>query len=163
MRAKGDFVGIAAQVTYDGIGLFQIGLAVDHPVLLHQGIQALRHRFAIEPVQFPLAPGTAQGADHRAAKGPRQRLDRKQVVASGWAPLGLVLGQGAARNQTMQVHMLRQDLPPGVQYRSHAHVTVEPFWILPKGLDGVPDRLKQAPINHLGMTLHPGVECMRQE
>ena len=49
----------------------------------------------------------------------------------------------------MQVNVLVEVLPPGVQHRGHAELTIKTFRIGSEGLEGFPDALEQQRIDNL--------------
>ena len=60
----------------------------------------------------------------------------------------------------MQMHVLAQGLPPGVQHCRHAQLATEAFGIGAERVERGPHRLEKQRVDHLGMELHPGIECM---
>jgi len=105
--------------------------------------------------------------------GANPSLPRKTVeLAEDWRRVAqtqrwrlsvqVVLGQRAARRQTVQVHVLAQALAPGVQHRGQAQLSPQAFRVEPEGLQRLPDATKQRPVDHLGVGLHPGVEPVGQ-
>jgi hypothetical protein len=77
-------------------------------------------------------------------------------------PAGAVGGQGAAGDNTMQVEVLGEILPPGVQDRRAAEVAAEMAGIAPKGGERVSDRVEEHRVEDAGVALGERVEGVRQ-
>ena len=63
MLAQGDSMAVTGQILHYGVDLLEPGLAVDHPVLLHQGLEhALEGLGVLESWQFSVLVTLAQAA-----------------------------------------------------------------------------------------------------
>ncbi len=62
----------------------------------------------------------------------------------------------------MQMYMLIQRLPPGMQDSTHSQFTTQAFRIPAKAGQGVPHRMEQQSINHPWMKPYPTIEGMWQ-
>jgi hypothetical protein len=60
----------------------------------------------------------------------------------------------------MQMHMLDQGLPPGMQYRAHSQLAAQSLGIFSKTFECLPGAVKQHTVDHIGMQLYPAVEGM---
>src|ERR687891_39344 len=90
-----------------------------------------------------------------------QGSDREQIVAFGRMPVAR-LGQSAAGDEAVQMHVPAQGLAPGVQYTGHAERSVQALGVSTEGIEGSPDALEQQRVDDLGMQLYPLVELMGQ-
>jgi len=151
----------APEVGHHRLGVLQARLGVDHPILLHQGIEAARQcACVLQPGQLTLPMARPQLAHEVAPEVAGQGPDRKEIVASGRLPRAL-LGQGAARDQTVHMQMPGQGLPPGVQQERRAELAAEAFGVGGKGRERRPGALQELLVDHLRVQLHPGIEALR--
>ena len=68
-----------------------------------------------------------------------------------------VVGQCTAGHQAMEVDMLIEGLPPGVEHRRHAEHPIQALGITSKRLQRAPGGLEEESMDDLRVKLHPTV------
>ena len=68
----------------------------------------------------------------------------------------------ATGDQAMQVNVLAETLPPGVQHCGHAKLALELAVTSTVIIEAFPDTAKQAMVNHFRVALDPAIQIMRQ-
>ncbi len=101
---------------------------------------------------------TPQASQILRTKDHRQRPDRKQEGGSPRDPPRAVSGQGAPRDETMEMEVLREGLAPGVEHRGDADRAAQMPRVAPEGEQRVGGRAEEQRVEHARIALRAGVE-----
>ena len=86
----------------------------------------------------------------------------EEVAALGGNPTRAVWGEGATGDDPMDMDVMLERLPPGMEHQGEADLTAEPPGITAKGLQGGCSALKEEAVEDLGIALSQGIELMGQ-
>ena len=123
---------VTGQVMKDVFGSSERSLGVDHPVLTKERPQKSMEGFlpgewfqASRKQQFPLAESELETGDKLAAKYAAQHFYRQEERIT-WVNPALVIGrETTGRDDSMDVRMNLQILPPGMQHTQEADLGAE--------------------------------------
>jgi len=101
---------------------------------------------------------TLQASQILRAKDHRQRPDRKQEGGSPRDPPRAVSGQGAPRDETMEMEVLREGLAPGVENRGDPDRAAQVPRVAPEGEQRVGCGTEEQRVEHARIALREGVE-----
>ena len=132
----GDPVRVAGQILENMLWATERWLGIDDPVLAKQGTEKGAEGFVLrqwfEPAgQAELAPseGALEAGDELAAKHAAEDL-HWQEEGIAWMDPALVVGrQTAGGDHAVDVRMMQEILPPGVEHAEKADVGAEMFGI----------------------------------
>jgi hypothetical protein len=162
-------VGIAPQVFEHVFGAGEGALGVHDPVGLAElseprgesrGLGEGRERAGED--ELVLRIGAPEGVEVLGAEDDGKGADGEEKPRRRGDPAGAVGGQGAAGDDTMQVEVLGEILPPRVQDRRAAEVAAEMAGIAPEGGEGVSDGLEEQRVDDAGIALGERIEGVRQ-
>src|SRR6185437_735837 len=115
-------VGVAADVVEDLFGSGKGGLGVNHPLLLSQGVQIVEECLALaqslksgEELKLAAVKGVHEQFQESAAEVAREHPHGEEETGAAGNPSLPVGGQSAARDHAVQMRVVGQSLPPGVQ------------------------------------------------
>ena len=125
----GGLVGVAPEVGHDVGGAGERRLGVDDPVVrLQRGLQALEGAAVVEAIgaghtQFAVAMGGGEEVEILAAKDLRHGGGgEEETAAHGGQPALSVRTQGAVGDDAVDMDVLPQILPPGVEHDGDAEL-----------------------------------------
>ena len=104
----------------------------------------------------------AEGVEVFAPEDLGEGADGEEKAGRRRDPARAVGGEGAARDDAVQMEVLRQILPPGVQDGRAAEVAAEMAGIAAEGGEGVGGGVEEEGVEEPGVALREGVEGMRQ-
>src|SRR6516164_10629093 len=114
-------------------------------------------------VQRSLGVGPLEAREILAAQDLGQSSDREEEVAAlGGNPARAVWGQGATGDDPVDMNVMLERLPPGMEHQGQADLTAEPSGITAKGLQGGGGALEKEAVEDLGIALSQGIERMGQ-
>jgi len=132
MVGYGDTMSVAAQVAQGMFRASEGAFRVDYPIVTKQLTEPRGERFGVSeeceiPVkaEFAISEGAPESGDELAAKDPTEDLDWKKEVVTRLDPAGVIQGQAASRNHTMDMRMMFQFLVPGVKHAEEADFRAE--------------------------------------
>jgi hypothetical protein len=111
----------------------------------------------VEPV---LAPQPSEPGEVFAPKDWAEGLDRRQEVLAARLPVGPLAAQPAARHDAVHVNMLRQGLPPSMEYGGDPELRSEMLRVTGKLLQGLGRGLKQQVVEGPLIDPNQGIEQM---
>ena len=113
--------------------------------------------------QGVLGGGPLETLEILAAKDLGQSPDREEEVAAlGGNPALAVWGQGATGDEPVDMDVVLERLPPGMEHQGQAEFTAEPRGVPPERLQGGRGALEEEAVEDLGIALGQGVELVRQ-
>ena len=112
--------------------------------------------------ELPLGERAVQPRQILGTEHDRQGLDRKQKCRAPADPARAIARQGAARDETMDVQMLRERLAPRVEDRGDADRAAEVSGIVTEGEQRVGRRAKEERVDDPGIPLRECIQRMRQ-
>ena len=137
---EGHAVGVAAEVLEDLLGAGEGPLGVHDPVGLPELIEPRREGVGLGEGggrsgegERALREGAPEGVEVLAPEDLGEGADGEEKSRRGGDPARPIGGEGAPRDDTVQMNVLREVLPPGVQDRRAAEVTAEVARIAAKG------------------------------
>jgi hypothetical protein len=164
----GHAVGIAAQIVEHLRGTGEGTFGVHDPSLLAELLEPRREgrgfgerREGARETEGPLREGTPEGIEILAAKDHGEGADREEKSGGRGDPARAVGGERAPGDDTMQVQMLGEILPPGVQNRRAPEVPAEMAGIAREGGERVGHGVEEQRVDHAGIPLGERVERMR--
>ena len=162
--------GRAAQVRDHLLGRGKGWLGIDDPgVLLQRGDEAGKSlgvgqgSRGTREAQDLLGVGPLEAREILAAQDLGQAFDwEEEVAALRGNPARAVWDQGATGDDPVDVDVVLERLPPGMEHQGQADLTAEPPGITAKGLQGGGGALEEEAVEPLGVALGQGVERVRQ-
>ena len=103
-----------------------------------------------------------EGGQVLAAEDRGEGTDGEEKPGRRRDPARAVAREGAAGDEAVDVQVLGEVLPPGVQDRRDAEVAAEIAAITPEGGERLGDSLEEEAIEHPGVALGEGVQSVRQ-
>jgi hypothetical protein len=86
----------------------------------------------------------------------------EEVAALGGNPALVVWGEGATGDDPVDMDVMLERLPPGMEHQGEADLTAEPPGITAKGLQGGCGALEEEAVEQLGVALGQGIEFVWQ-
>ena len=165
----GALVGVAPEVGEDIGSAGKRCLGVDDPVVrLQRGPQALECAGVVEAIvarhaQLAVAVGDGEEVEILAAEDFRQGGGgEEESPAHGGEPALAVGAQGAVGDDTVDMDVLPEILPPGVQHHGDAELAAEPSGIAAELEQGLGGGVEQQAVDESGIALGDGVELVGQ-
>ena len=170
MVTDGDPMRIAPQVGNHLLGRAKGRLGIDHPGVLSQlGQEAVK---GFGGSQGSCRAGTAQRSlgvcpvEAREIFPPKDLGEpfdgEEEVTALGGNPACAVWGEGATGDDPVDMDVVLERLPPGMEHQGQADLTAEPLGIASEGLQGGRGALEEEAVEQLGVALGQGMERVRQ-
>ncbi len=132
MVGDGDAVGIAAEILQDVIGSAEGWFGVDDPIFAEQRTQPGSEELGMgEGCEFSgkgqltVLEGRLQAGDELATKHAPQYGDGKEEAWVGSNPAGVIAGESAGGNDTVDMGMKLEFLVPGVKHAEEADLDSE--------------------------------------
>jgi len=132
MVGDGDTVGIASEILQHVLGSTEGWFGVDDPVFAEEGTQpggkelGMGERRELSgQVQLTALEGRLQTSDELATEHAPQYGDGKEEARVGSNPAGVIAGESAGGNDTMDMGMQLEFLVPGVQHAEEADLGSE--------------------------------------
>src|SRR5207248_4488431 len=123
MVGDGDAVGIAAEVLQDVLGSAEGWFGVDDPILAEEWTQPGSEELGMGEgcefsgqVQLTAFEGRLQTGDELAAEHAPQYSNGKEEAWVGSNPAGVIAGESASGNDTVDMRMKLEFLVPGVKH-----------------------------------------------
>ncbi len=164
-----DAVGVTAKVGEDVVGPGEGRLAVDDPGGLAQFVEPRGERRGVREsgqaagqVQGPAVEGLPQAGEIAATEDLGQGADGKQEAAPRGNPVRAVRGERAAGHDAVNVDVLGERLPPGVEHGGDAEVTAEVPGIAAEPRQGGRGGLEEQAVDQVRMALRQRVEGVGQ-
>jgi len=136
MVGDGDAMGVAGEIAEDMMRAPERGFGIDDPWVTKQGAQESAEGFLVlegskraGEDQLALLESSFQSGDELAAKDATEYAHREEEGIAGMDPAGVIGRKTSGRNQTMQMRMEQQVLPPTVQHGQEADLCAEMFRI----------------------------------
>ena len=165
----GALVGVAPEVGEDIGGAGKRCFGVDDPVVrLQRGLQTLEGAGVVEAIvaghaQLAVAVGDGEEVEILAAEDFRQGGGgEEESPAHGGEPALAVGAQGAVGDDTVDMDVLPEILPPGVQHHGDAELAAEPAGIAAELEQGLGGGVEQQAVDESGIALGDGVEFVGQ-
>jgi hypothetical protein len=132
----GDTMSIGAEVAEHMLRPAEGWLGVDDPVMAEESAQptgegtwfSQRAEMSVE-LKLATGEGLLQRGDELAAEDPTEDLDRQEEGSVGTDPVGVVRGETAGSDNTVDVGMMLEALVPGVKNAEEADLGAEVAWI----------------------------------
>jgi hypothetical protein len=132
MVGDGDAVSIAAEILQDVLGSAEGWFGVDDPIFAEERTQpgseelgmGQRCEFSGQ-VQVPAFEDRLQASDELATEYPPQHRNGKEETWVGSNPAGVITGESASGNDTVDMGMQLEFLVPGVQHAEEADLGSE--------------------------------------
>jgi hypothetical protein len=170
MGADGDPMGRAAQVRHHLLGRGNRRLGIDHPGVLPQLGQEVGKGLGVS--QGGGRAGKTQGSPGVSPveageifppQDLAEPLDREEEVAVlGGHPARAVRGESPTRDDAVDMDVMLEGLPPGMEHQGEADLPAEPPGITAKGLQGGCGALEEEAVEQLGVALGQGIEFVWQ-
>lgn len=132
MVGDGDAVSIAAEILQDILGSAEGWFGVDDPVFAEERTQPGCEELGMgewrefsAQVQLTAFESRLQAGDELAAKHAPQYSDGKEEAWVGSNPVGVIAGESAGGNDTVDMGMELEFLVPGVKHAEEAEVSTE--------------------------------------
>jgi hypothetical protein len=132
MVGDGDAVSIAAEIVQDILGSAEGWFGVDDPVFAEERTQPGREELGMSErrefsgqVQLTALEGQLQAGDELAAKHAPQHRDGKEEAGMGSNPTGVIGGESAGGNDTVDMGVKLEFLVPGMKHAEEADVSTE--------------------------------------
>src|SRR2546427_2785679 len=165
----GDTVRVAAEIGEYMFGAGEGRLAVDDPGVLAQlgeprgPRRRLREsREAAREVQLAAIEGALQASEKPAAEDFGEGADREEEAGPRGNPTRALRRERAPGDDAVDVDVLREGLPPGVEHRGHTEVTAKMARIATEARQRGRGGVKEQPIDQAGVTLGEWVEVVRE-
>ena len=151
----GHTVGVAAQIVEYVSGIAEGRLRVDDPLGLcgrcEKGVERLnvgeRFKLAVE-MECAGVKGMAQLCEKQTPEQPREHPHGQEETGATGDPVFPVRGDATARDHTVDVRMVLQALPPGMQDRDEADFGAQVFRIGGDGAQGFGAGAEQGVVDH---------------
>jgi hypothetical protein len=132
MVGDGDAVGIAAEILQDIFGSAEGWFGIDDPIFAEERTQpgseelgmGERCKFSGQ-VQLTAFEGRLQAGDELTTKHAPENSDGKEEAWVGWNPVGVIAGESAGGNDTVDVGMKLEFLVPGMEHAEEADLGSE--------------------------------------
>src|SRR5579864_9668492 len=132
MVGDGNAVGIAAEILQYVFGSAEGWFGIDDPIFAEERAQPGSEELGMGEwcefsgqVQLAVFEGRLQGGDELAAKHAPQYSDGKEEAWVGSNPTGVIAGESAGGNDTVDMGMQLEFLVPGVQHTEEADLGSE--------------------------------------
>jgi len=132
MVGDGDAVSIAAEILQHVLGSAEGWLGVDDPIFAEERTQPGSEELGMGErcefsgqVQLTVFEGRLQAGDELAAEHAPQYSDGKEEARLGSNPAGVIAGESAGGNDTVDMGMKLEFLIPGVQHAEEADLGSE--------------------------------------
>src|ERR1700740_495677 len=132
MVGDGDAVGIAAEILQDVLRSAEGWFGVDDPIFTEERTQPggeelgmSERRELSRQVQLMALEGRLQAGDELAAKHTPQYGDGKEEARVGWNPVGVITGESAGGNDTVDMGMKLEFLVPSMEHAEEADLGAE--------------------------------------
>ena len=132
MVGDGDAVGIAAEILQDVLGSAEGWFGVDDPIFAEERTQPGSEELGMGErcefsgqVQLTALEGRLQAGDELAAKHAPQYGNGKEEAWVGSNPAGVIAGESAGGNDTVDMGMKLEFLVPGMQHAEEADLGAE--------------------------------------
>ncbi len=125
-------MSIAAEILQDVLGSAEGWFGVDDPVFAEERTQPGREELGMGEwcefsgqVQLTALEGRLQASDELAAKHAPQHRDRNEEAWVGSNPAGVIAGESASGNDTVDMGMQLEFLGPGMEHAEEADLGSE--------------------------------------
>ena len=132
MVGDGDAVGIAAEILQDVLGSAEGWFGVDDPIFAEERTQPGSEELGMGErcefsgqVQLTAFEGRLQAGDELATKHAPQYSDGKEEAWVGSNPAGVIAGESAGGNDTVDMGMKLEFLVPGMEHAEEADLGSE--------------------------------------
>ena len=152
-----DAMGVATEILEHLLGTSEGAFGVDHPRLGveigEEGGAASgvgEERSAAAQAERAALEGVLERGEELAARHLRERFHREEEAAARVDPAPLAPERPAA-HQAVHVQVLREALPPSVQYRRDTDLAAQPARVPAELDEGLGRRVKEQPVDHAGV------------
>lgn len=128
----GDAVGIAAEILQDVLGSAEGWFGVDDPIFAEERTQPSSEELGMGEwcefsgqVQLAAFEGGLQASDELTTKHAPQYREGKEEAWVGSNPVGVIAGESAGGNDTVDMGMKLEFLVPGVEHAEEADLSSE--------------------------------------
>ena len=135
---------------------------------MQRGLQRVERAGVVETIiaghaQLAGAMGVGEEVEILAAEDLRQGGGGEEESAAGWSQPALAVGaQGAVGDDAVDMDVLPEILPPGVEHHGDAELAAEPAGIAAELEQGLRGGVEQQAVDESGIALGDGVELVGQ-